>query len=54
MAKKNKKGECDKVITLPPKTIKGLDKLAVGQRMTTKPYMERVLIEHEKITNLKK
>lgn len=37
-----------KLIHLPPNTIKGLDELAKAERMHTKPYMEKVLIDHEK------
>lgn len=46
--KKNKNGQVGKLIELPPETVRGLHKLAQLKRMRVKPYMEVVLIEHEK------
>ena len=40
--------ERSKLIHLPKETVKGLDELAKAERMHTKPYMEKILIEHEK------
>lgn len=47
MKKKTVKEDKAKIIHLPPKTIDGLKALAKDARMTTKPYMEKILIEFE-------
>lgn len=44
--KKTKEGA--KIIHLPMDTIRGLNQLAEASRMKCKPYMEKVLISHEK------
>ena len=42
-----------KIIELPELTIEGLKDLAEKERMTTKPYMEKILIAHEKTNRIK-
>lgn len=41
------KQKVKKLIDLPPATVAGLLVLAAKKGMVTKPYMEKVLIEHE-------
>jgi len=41
-----KQKEQKKQIELPNSTIRILDRLAEGERMSTKAYMEKVLIDH--------
>ncbi len=36
----------DKLITLPESSLMVLTALAKGERMTVKPYLEKVLIQH--------
>ena len=48
MAKKSRKKEIAKLIHLPKETIVKLDDLAIRERTHTKPYMEKVLIDHAK------
>jgi hypothetical protein len=43
----DKKGISPKLVELPDTTIKGLNELAEADRRKLKPYMEKVLIEHE-------
>lgn len=43
-----KKGTTAKIIELPNDTLSELDKLAAADRNKTKPYMEKVLINHAK------
>lgn len=40
-----------KLIELPLETAAGLSLLASKRGMTTKPYMEKILIAHEKKSN---
>lgn len=40
-----------KIIDLPFETVQGLLVLAANDGIVTKPYMEKVLIEHEKKLN---
>lgn len=42
-----KKKEIRKNIDLPKVTVDGLEKLAEADRTHVKPYMEKVIIEHE-------
>lgn len=42
-----------KLIDLPFETAKGLLLLAAKEGMQTKPYIEKILIEHEKKKNPK-
>lgn len=50
------KGKKDirKLIDLPEKTVKGLEKIVEAERMTVKPYIEKIIIEHEARKNRKK
>lgn len=42
--------EVRKNIDLPENVVRKLEKLATKQRTKVKPYMEKVLIDHSKLT----
>lgn len=46
MANKLKKKEVGKLIFLPKETVKKINKLAEENRTKTKPYIEKVIIDH--------
>lgn len=48
-----RKKEIRKNIDLPESTVKGLEKLAEADRTHVKPYMEKVIIDHEARKNKK-
>ena len=47
MSKKTNKKEVRKIIDLPAKTLKGVEKLAEESRTKAKPYIEKLVIDHE-------
>lgn len=46
--KKSKNKDRPKIIDLPPETLAGIGVLAKEVRMLTKPYIEKLVIDHVK------